>query len=193
MESNLRCDGSHDQEHAALRVLVVEDHEDTAQSTSMLLALYGYEVHLAPDGPSALQAARSTHPDVVLLDLGLPKMDGWQVAKQLREQVNCKRPFLIAVTGYGRQIDHERSHEAGIDLHLVKPVDPEMLQDLLRRFQTVITPAAESQILSAAQTKRSAARSFSFRSCPKNTVPHDRHLARVFTALTRGVARRTHR
>jgi two-component system CheB/CheR fusion protein len=119
----------------------------------MLLALYGHEVHLAPDGPSALQAVKSMHPDVVLLDLGLPKMDGWQVAKQLREQSNGKRPFLIAVTGYGQQTDHERSHEAGIDLHLVKPVDPEMLYELLRRFQTVVAPNAEPQTLLAAQSE----------------------------------------
>jgi CheY-like chemotaxis protein len=121
--------------NTALHVLVVEDHEDTAQSTAMLLALYGHEVHIASDGPTAVEAVQARHPDVVLLDLGLPKMDGWQVAKQLRVHSNGKTPFVIAVTGYGQQSDHARSHEAGIDLHLVKPVDPQMLQQLLRRFQ----------------------------------------------------------
>jgi CheY-like chemotaxis protein len=145
MNSNLRCDGPHANGHAALRVLVVEDHPDTAKSTAMLLSLYGHEVDIASDGPTALQAVRTKPPDVVLLDLGLPKMDGWRLAKQLREQSNGKTPFLIAVTGYGRQIDQNRSHEAGIDLHLVKPVEPDILQTILLEFQKAVTPGAEEQ------------------------------------------------
>jgi two-component system OmpR family response regulator len=137
--------GGHVMNHRrpALRVLVVEDHEDTAASLAVLLRLYGHNVEVVPDGSSALRAVQAESPDVVLLDLGLPKMDGWRLAKRIREQSKAKRPFLIAVTGYGRQIDHDRSQEAGIDLHLIKPVDPIILEQILRRFQTVIAPSME--------------------------------------------------
>ena len=118
----------------ALRVLVVEDDEDTAASLSILLRLYGYDVEAANDGPSALRAVLASQPDIVLLDLGLPKMSGWVVAKKIREQTAWKRPLLVAVTGYGTQADRLRSQEAGIDLHLVKPVDPQELENLLERF-----------------------------------------------------------
>jgi len=123
-----------------LRVLVVEDHEDTAASTAMVLRLYGHDVHVASDGRMALQLMSDHSPDVVLLDLGLPKMDGWEVAKQIRNQATYKRPLLVAVSGYGREADRLRSSEAGIDLHLVKPIDPDQLKDLLARFQTVVVP-----------------------------------------------------
>jgi CheY-like chemotaxis protein len=130
----------------ALRILIVEDDEDTAASLAMLLRLYGHEVEVAADGPSAFRALEANSPDVVLLDIGLPKMNGWQVAKQIREKATRKRPFLVAVTGYGMQADRLRSQEAGIDLHLVKPVDPVELLNLLRRFQTLIMPGAPERI-----------------------------------------------
>lgn len=125
----------------ALRVLVVEDDPDTATSYDILLRLYGYQVGVALDGPSALRAVQVNEPDVVLIDIGLPKMDGWQVAKQIREQNARKRPFLIAITGYGTLADRLRSQEAGIDLHLLKPVDMASVDQLLRRFQEVMFPA----------------------------------------------------
>jgi CheY-like chemotaxis protein len=84
-----------------LHVLVIEDDQDTASTMAMLLGLYGHQVRVAADGLSALQAVQAAQPHVVLLDLALPKMDGWQVAKQIREQSNGKPPFLIAVSGYG--------------------------------------------------------------------------------------------
>jgi CheY-like chemotaxis protein len=121
----------------ALRVLVVEDDEDTAASLSMLLRLYGYDVEAAADGPGALRAVQASRPDVVLLDLGLPKMDGWAVARQIRKQTGWRRPFLVAISGYGTQADQFRSQEVGIDLHLVKPVDPEELEVLLKRFEAL--------------------------------------------------------
>jgi two-component system OmpR family response regulator len=114
-----------------LRVLVVEDHADTADSLALLLTLFGHEVRVARDGPTALEMARAFPPDVVLLDIGLPGIDGWQVAERLRQQSGQKRPLLIAVTGYGQDADHRRSQEAGIDLHLLKPVDPDQLRRLL--------------------------------------------------------------
>jgi CheY-like chemotaxis protein len=121
-----------------LRVLVVEDDPDNADSLAMLLRIYGHEIHIALDGPTAIETARANPPDVVLLDLGLPGMDGFQVAKQLKELPNPKPPFLTAVTGYGGDIDRQRSHDAGIDLHLVKPVPLEELQKVLKRLQAIV-------------------------------------------------------
>jgi CheY-like chemotaxis protein len=121
-----------------LHVLVVEDHEETANTSAMLLRLCGHEVRVAPDGPAALQSARDGLPDVVLLDIGLPGMDGYTVARWMGDQSGEKRPLLIAVTGRSEEADHRHSTEAGIDLHLVKPVDPDRLQGLLSRFQAII-------------------------------------------------------
>jgi CheY-like chemotaxis protein len=145
MESNLRTDGKHapPNAHTRLRVLVVEDDPDTADSMEMLLRLYAHDVQVARDGVIALRAVLDGHPDVVLLDIGLPKLDGWQLAKEIRSRTGKKRPFLIAISGYGMQADQMRSQEAGIDLHLVKPVEPEMLQEILGRFQTLLVPDVE--------------------------------------------------
>jgi two-component system CheB/CheR fusion protein len=118
-------------ESSALRVVLADDHKDTA--TSMFLRMYGYEVEIAADGLTALQAVQARSPDVVLLDIGLPKMNGWQVARQIRALNGSKRPLLIAISGYGTLADRLRSQEAGIDLHLVKPVDIADLDELLRR------------------------------------------------------------
>jgi CheY-like chemotaxis protein len=126
-----------------LHVLVVEDREDAAATTAMLLRLHGHSVEVAADGPSAVQAVHTAPPDVVLLDLGLPKMDGWTVAKQIRQNCNRKRPFIVAVSGYGTEADKLRSQEVGIDLHLIKPVDPAELDDLLKRFTRIVPAPAE--------------------------------------------------
>ena len=131
-----------EQEGRALRVLVVEDDADTAGSLALLLRQDRHDVRLAADGPAALAAAQAARPDVVLLDLGLPGMDGWQVAEHLRERLARTPPFLIAVTGRGRKADRRRSGEAGIDLHLVKPADPDLLRRLLARFSRVVLPAS---------------------------------------------------
>ena len=118
-----------------LRILLVEDQPDTARSTQIMLGLWGHEVELAPDGPAALQAAQTHHPDVVLLDIGLPGMDGWAVAKLLHEQASGKGPLLVAVTGYGQPTAYRNSYESGIDVHLLKPVDPDGLKRLLDDWQ----------------------------------------------------------
>ncbi len=118
--------------HAApRRVLVVDDNVDAAESTAMLLRMWGHEVRLAHNGPEALRAAEPFRPEVVLLDIGLPGMSGYEVARRLREQPGSRDAVLIAVTGYGHEDDRRTSAGAGIDYHLTKPVDPEVLEPLL--------------------------------------------------------------
>ena len=121
-----------------MRVLVVEDDPDSALAMSLLLRQAGHEVQVAPDGETAVAAARGNAPDVILLDLWLPGMDGWQVARQVQEQPAEKKPLLVAVSGHNSEQAHRRSEEAGIDLHLDKPVDPDRLRWLLDRFRNVI-------------------------------------------------------
>jgi CheY-like chemotaxis protein len=113
------------------KVLVVDDSKDTADSLALLLRLWGQEVRTAHDGQSALKAARSYQPRLVLLDIGLPGLSGYEVARQLREEFGRDRMVLAALTGYGQEEDQERSRRAGIDHHLVKPIDPATLQALL--------------------------------------------------------------
>jgi CheY-like chemotaxis protein len=119
------------------RVLVVDDHMDAAETLATLLQLWGHHSCLAHDGTGALQAVTAFQPDVVLLDIGLPGMDGYQVAQQLRECPGMEKAVLVAMTGYGGEEDHRRSQEAGIDYHLVKPVDLEVLQELLARSESL--------------------------------------------------------
>lgn len=122
---------------AALRVLLVEDDPDTAATTALWLRMSGYDVQVAADGPQALQAAEADSPDVVLLDIGLPGMPGYEVARHLRDQKSKKRPVLIAITGHGQDGERLRAYESGVDLHLTKPVSPEELQQFLTRVQKV--------------------------------------------------------
>jgi PAS domain S-box-containing protein len=113
------------------RVLVVDDNADAADTLALLLRLRGYDVRVARDGPEALEAAREFNPDLVLLDIGLPGMDGYAVARALRAGKAAGRVRLVALTGYGRDEDRRRSAEAGFDDHLVKPVAPDALLELL--------------------------------------------------------------
>jgi two-component system CheB/CheR fusion protein len=114
------------------RVLVVDDNRDTARSGAKLLELHGHEVRVAFDGPQALEAARNFQPEVMLLDIGLPGMSGYELVKRLREE-GFEHATIVAVSGYGQQADKERSREAGFDDHLVKPVDREALASALHR------------------------------------------------------------
>lgn len=116
---------------APLRVLVVDDNEDVAEMTAEMLKMYGHEALTAGDGPSALSLAESERPDVVLLDLGLPGMHGIEVAECIMAKSGGDAPLLIAVSGYGRPEDRERSRRAGCEHHLVKPVDFDRLLALL--------------------------------------------------------------
>ena len=115
----------------ALRVLVVDDNRDAATSLAMLLTLSGNETRTAYDGLAALQVAAAFAPDLVLLDIGLPKLNGFEVARKIREQPWGQKIMLVALTGWGRDEDREKSKEAGFDHHLVKPVDAAAFEQLL--------------------------------------------------------------
>ncbi|MGH7818834.1 MAG: response regulator [Candidatus Binatia bacterium] len=115
------------------RILVVDDNVDAAESLACLLGLLGHDVRVAHDGPSALAAAAGRSPDVVFLDLGLPGMDGYEVARRLRSEPRFASTVLVALTGYGQDEDRRRSEEAGFDHHLVKPVEPQAIESLLRK------------------------------------------------------------
>ena len=115
----------------SLRVLVVDDNVDAAQSIAMLLRLLQHQVRTAHDGPTALEAALDFRPDIALLDIGLPRMDGFEVARRLRQQPVFQSLVLVAMTGYGQDSDRESSRQAGFDHHLVKPTDFALLQDIL--------------------------------------------------------------
>jgi PAS domain S-box-containing protein len=113
----------------ARRVLVVEDNDDAREMLRNLLHLFGHEVHEACDGATGVEEARRVRPDAALIDIGLPGIDGYEVARRIRADVPGAR--LVALTGYGQPEDRERALAAGFDVHLVKPVDPEQLQRLL--------------------------------------------------------------
>ena len=116
---------------SGLTVLLVEDNPDAAETTKLVLELMGHSVTHAYNGSDALELARSMRPEIVLCDIGLPGMSGYQVAAALRQENQCCR--LIALTGYGQQEDHVRAQEAGFDLHLTKPVDPALLEATLTK------------------------------------------------------------
>jgi CheY-like chemotaxis protein len=120
---------------APLRVLVVDDWPDMIESMATLLRLWGHDVRTARDGPEALGVATAYHPDVTLVDVGLPGMDGYEVARHLREDPGLEQTFVVSMSGYGREAAFQRSRESCCDLHLLKPVDPDGLERLLRSRQ----------------------------------------------------------
>ena len=115
----------------SLRVMVVDDNEDAAQMLGMLLIRSGHEVLTVHDGPSTLTAAQDFRPSIILLDIGLPGMDGFEVARKLRKQAIFKEVVLVAMTGYGQDSDRQRSKAAGFNHHLVKPPDFNKLVQIL--------------------------------------------------------------
>jgi CheY-like chemotaxis protein len=119
-----------------LRVLVVEDCKDTRDSLGILLERWGHEVELAADGASALAKAALSPPDVVLLDIGLPGMSGWDVAQHLRAGSHGQSAVLVALTGYGQEHDRQHARDVGCDLHLLKPVEPRILEEFLEEAET---------------------------------------------------------
>jgi CheY-like chemotaxis protein len=113
------------------RILVVDDNRDAADSLTMMLTMMGHDIQNAYDGLEAVQAAAAFRPNVVLLDIGLPKMNGYEAARHIRQQPWGRPMTLIAVTGWGQEEDRRRALAAGCDEHLTKPVDPAALEKLL--------------------------------------------------------------
>lgn len=122
-------------------ILLVEDHADAREALQALLELDGYAVLTAAEGLAALDIARSKHPDIVLIDIGLPGLDGYEVARRLRA-IEGPRPILVALTGYSQPQDRRDAEAAGFDAHLVKPVDP---AELTRVLTTLGTPGRGSR------------------------------------------------
>ena len=146
-------------EHAAwsptrMRVLVVDDNVDAAQTLRELLVTLGHESAVAYDGVAALELACSFKPDIAMLDIGLPVMDGYELARKLREQLGPEKPRLIAVTGYGQDADRARAREAGFGSYLVKPI---ALDALMLLLTTESRAAGESLTTSSLPTTRSGA------------------------------------
>ncbi len=122
-----------------LRVLVVDDNVDTVTTLALLVQESGHEVRTAYDGPSAIEVGRAFEPDFILLDIGLPGKDGYQVAAELREDACCKDVVFIAITGYGMEEDRRRSKQAGFDHHLVKPADFGKVRQILAGVAEKVT------------------------------------------------------
>ena len=116
------------------RVLIVEDNDD-APHAARALAVSGHEVQEARDGASGLALAAQSTPDIALIDIGLPDLDGYEVARRLRASPGGRRMGLIAITGYGQTEDQRRAYEAGFDAHLTKPVAPERLKQVMAGLQ----------------------------------------------------------
>ena len=116
---------------AGLRVLVVDDNRDVADSTASIMRMNGCDVHVAYDGKAALESVQRLRPDAVLLDIGLPAIDGYLVAEHIRAQPENGRTMIVAVSGYGQEQDRVRSKSVGFDYHVVKPIDPNVLAGLV--------------------------------------------------------------
>ncbi len=115
-----------------LRVLVVDDNVDAADSLALILEVQGFQVEIAYTGQEALALAEDRRPAVALLDIGLPDVDGYRVARRLRETSWGAETFMVAVTGYGTAEDKHRAYENGFDLHVTKPISAEMLRQLIK-------------------------------------------------------------
>jgi CheY-like chemotaxis protein len=113
------------------RILVVDDNRDSAMSLAMVLKLMGSDIEMAHDGLAAVEVAEQFRPDMILLDIGLPKLNGYDACRRIREQRWSRDVIIIALTGWGQDEDRRRSREAGFDHHLVKPVEMAGLQELL--------------------------------------------------------------
>jgi CheY-like chemotaxis protein len=115
-------------------VLVADDLRDSADSLGLLIELMGHTVEIAYDGEAALSAAERFRPDIVLLDLGMPKLDGFEVSRRIRAAPWSESMRLVAQSGWGQEEDRRRTAEAGFDHHLVKPIDPTALEALMQKL-----------------------------------------------------------
>jgi CheY-like chemotaxis protein len=116
------------------RILIADDNRDAADSMGMLLELGGHEVIVAHSGAEALAKGREHHPDVVILDIGMPDINGYEVARTARAEDWGKSALLMALTGWGHADDKERARSAGFDRHLTKPVDPDVVEEILKSY-----------------------------------------------------------
>jgi CheY-like chemotaxis protein len=121
-------------------ILVVDDNADAADTLAALLSFEGYETHVAHDGPTALARFDEHSPQIVLLDIGMPGMDGYAVVRELRSRPEGRRARIMALTGWGSERDRQRTLEAGFDDHLVKPIEFDQLVHLLHESPTVVRP-----------------------------------------------------
>jgi CheY-like chemotaxis protein len=122
------------------RILVADDLRDSVDSLAMMLRLAGHDIQTAHDGLEAVQAAATFRPDAVLLDIGMPKMNGYEAARYIRQQSWGKSMILVALTGWGQEEDKRRAFEAGFDHHLTKPVDALALEQLLASLKASEPP-----------------------------------------------------
>ncbi|MGH8170597.1 MAG: ATP-binding protein [Steroidobacteraceae bacterium] len=129
----------------SLRVLIADDNHDAADSMAMLISMDGYKVQAVYGGQAAVTAAETFRPDVALLDIGMPELDGYAAAREIRRQRDGVETYLIALTGWGQQEDKRQALEAGFDMHLTKPVDPQQLRNLLhKRVRTAAADRTQS-------------------------------------------------
>jgi two-component system, chemotaxis family, CheB/CheR fusion protein len=129
-----------------LRVLVVDDSPDTAESLALLLWAWGHEAITASDAPSALEEAARHSPEAALVDIGLPGMDGFELARRLRQLRGMAGALLVALTGLATEPDRQRALEAGFNLHVAKPADPDELRLLLLRHERVSRGASGASV-----------------------------------------------
>jgi CheY-like chemotaxis protein len=116
-------------------ILIVDDHEDTAESFARLLGLYGHQVSFAVSGPKALAAIQQQEPDIVLLDLHMPGMDGYALARQIRRLPLCEQPLIVALSGMQKPEIGPEAQEVGIHIYLRKPAEPQFLLDLVQKLE----------------------------------------------------------
>jgi DNA-binding response OmpR family regulator len=124
--------------------MIVEDQRDAAEMLAMVLTAQSHQVHIAPDGHAALQAVGQFRPDIMLIDIGLPGMSGYDLAERIRADRSFEQVLLVALTGYGGDDDRARALNCGFDRHVVKPIDDRALDELLRdapAFRGVVRPA----------------------------------------------------
>jgi two-component system CheB/CheR fusion protein len=119
-----------------LRVLIVDDNEDTADSLAVLVRMWGHEVQTTHDGLSAIETSLGFRPEVVVLDIGLPEIDGFEVAARLRALPGFERALIVGSSGYNSESDRRRAAEVGIDLYFVKPFDPWRLESILQSHRS---------------------------------------------------------